>query len=133
VRPTPPVTEVDPFDLPDWLGTVEVTWTARTGLRGAGQVTGDLAPTGGDGEAPLPCDVLAVDQAYPEPVVDEQSRRAVHRAWTLGQVLLVEYDDRLTLAVPGTELSAAHVLEALGRLAKAVGVKPDRFAATLRL
>jgi hypothetical protein len=127
------VTDLDPFDLPDWLGAVEVTWTARSGLRGAGQVTGELVPAGGDLGALLPCDVLAADQAYPVPVVDEQWRRAVHQAWSLGQVLLVEYDGRLTLAVPGTELSAAHVLEALGRLAKAVGVKPDRFAATLRL
>ena len=133
MRPTPPVTEADPFDLPDWLGTVEVNWTARTGLRGAGHVEGELAPAAGHDVAPLPCDLLAVDQAYPEPVVDEPWRRAVHQAWTYGQVLLVEYGGRLTLAVPGTELSAGHVLEALGRLAKAVGVRPGRFAATLRL
>lgn len=133
MRQPPPVSEADPFDLPEWLGTEEVTWTARTGLRGAGHVAGELAPVAGEGGCPLPCDVLAVDQAYPEPVIDEQWRRAVHQAWTLGQVLLVEYDGRLTLAVPGTELSAGDILEALGRLAKAVGVKPGRFAATLRL
>ena len=50
-----------------------------------------------------------------------------------GQVLLVEYDDRLTLAVPGTDFTADRALEAIGRLAKAVGVKPGKFLAALRL
>ena len=48
-------------------------------------------------------------------------------------VLLVEYDGRLTLAVPGTAYSADGVLETVGRLAKAVGVRPGRFVVTLRL
>jgi hypothetical protein len=48
-------------------------------------------------------------------------------------VLLLEYDGRLTLAVPGTAFTADRVLEAIGRLAKAVGVKPGRFLAALRL
>jgi hypothetical protein len=47
--------------------------------------------------------------------------------------MLVEYDGRLTLAVPGTSFSADLVLEAIGRLAKAVGVKPGEFVAALRL
>ena len=45
----------------------------------------------------------------------------------------MEYDGRLTLAVPGTEFTADEVLESLNRLAKAVGVKPSRFVAALRL
>ena len=56
-----------------------------------------------------------------------------HQAWTHGQVLLVEYDGRLTLAVPGTAYSADGALETISRLAKAVGVRPGRFAVTLRL
>lgn len=128
-RATPDVKEVDPFDLPDWLGGDEVTWAARSGVRGSHRVTGLLSGAGD----PLECDLLAADQAFPEPVLDEDWRRAAHQAWTHGQVLLVEYDGRLTLAVPGTEFSADLVLEVLGRLAKAVGAKPSRFVAALRL
>ena len=120
---------VDPFDLPDWLGTSEVTWTATTSVRGAAHIEGTLGGDGGD----LACDLLAADQAYPEPLLDDAWRRQAHQAWTHGQVLLVEYDGRLTLAVPGTAYSADGVLETVGRLAKAVGVRPGRFAVTLRL
>jgi hypothetical protein len=123
------VTEVDAFDLPEWLGGCEVTWRAVSSVRGSHHLTGDLL---GGGE-PLPCDLLAADLAYPQPVLDNECRRAAHQQWTHGQVLLVEYDGRLTLAVPGTEFTADRVLESLGRLAKAVGVKPARFVAALRL
>jgi hypothetical protein len=123
------VAEIDAFDLPDWLGDTEVTWRASSSVRGSHHVEGDLLG-GGD---PLPCDLLAADLAYPQPVLGDEWRRAVHQHWTHGQVLLVEYDGRLTLAVPGTEFSADRVLESLGRLAKAVGVKPSRFVAALRL
>ncbi len=34
VTAAPEVSAVDPFDLPDWLGTDEVTWTARTSVHG---------------------------------------------------------------------------------------------------
>jgi hypothetical protein len=126
---TAEVTEVDAFDLPEWLGEAEVTWRAESSVSGSHHVTGDLL---GAGE-PLPCDLLAADLAYPQPVLDNECRRAAHQQWTHGQVLLVEYDGRLTLAVPGTEFTADRVLESLGRLAKAVGVKPARFVAALRL
>lgn len=125
----PDVAEVDAFDLPEWLGESEVTWRASSSIRGSHQLTGDLV--GGD-EA-LPCDLLAADLAYPQPVLDGEWRRAAHQQWTHGQVLLVEYDGRLTLAVPGTDFTADRVLESLARLAKAVGVKPSRFVAALRL
>ena len=52
-------------------------------------------------------------------------RSRAHRAWRHGQVLLVEHDARLTLAVPARELDAELVLDALARLAKAVGASPD--------
>ncbi len=124
-----PVDDVDPFDLPDWLGTSEVTWTARTGVHDGHLVRGQLS---GAGE-PIPCDLLAVDEAYPRPVVDEERRRRAHQAWTHGQVLLVEHEDRLTLAVPGTGFSADSALEALGRLARSVGAERGRFLAAVRL
>ena len=121
--------EVDAFDLPEWLGESEVTWRAESSIRGSHHLTGALV---GDGE-PLPCDLLAADLAYPQPALGGEWRRAAHQQWTHGQVLLLEYDGRLTLAVPGTEFTADRVLESLARLAKAVGVKPARFVAALRL
>jgi len=48
-------------------------------------------------------------------------------------VLTLEYGGRLTLAVPGTDFTADHVLEALERFAKAVGAPPGRYLAALRL
>jgi hypothetical protein len=120
---------VDAFDLPEWLGASEVTWTADTSVRDASRIEGTLSGAGDD----LTCDLMAADVAYPEPLLDEDWRRQAHQAWTHGQVLLLEYDGRLTLAVPGTAYSADGVLEAVGRLAKAVGVPSGRFVVTLRL
>lgn len=125
----PTVAAVDAFDLPEWLGTGEVTWTARSSVHGGHQVRGGLS---GSGER-LECDLLGADQAFPTPVLDEDWRRRAHQAWTHGQVLLVEYDGRLSLAVPGTAFTADLVLEAIGRLAKAVGVAPGAFVVALRL
>ena len=123
------VEPVDAFDLPEWLGTSEVAWVAQSGVRGASRVEGLLQ---GPGES-LACDLLAADLAYPEPLLEDKWRRRAHQAWTYGQVLLLEYDGRLTLAVPGTAYSADGALETISRLAKAVGVRPGRFAVTLRL
>lgn len=123
------VVAADPFDLPEWLGTERVTWTAHSGVRDAPLVTGTLRSA----DAWLDCDLLAADRAYPRPVLPEPWRRTAHQTWTYGQVLLVEYDGRLTLTAPGTAFSADLVLEVLARLARAVGVSPERFAVTLRL
>lgn len=119
----------DPFDLPDWIGTSDVTWTALSSVRGASRIEGRLS--GSDGE--LGCDLMAADVAYPEPLLPDTWRRHAHQAWEFGQVLLVTYDDRLTLPVPGTAYSADGALETVGRLAKAVGVRPGRFTVCLRL
>jgi hypothetical protein len=119
----------DPFDLPDWLGTSDVTWTALTSVRAAARIEGRLAAP--DGE--LGCDLMAADVAYPEPLLPDPWRRQAHQAWEYGQVLLLTYDDRLTLAVPGTAYSADGALETVSRLAKAVGVRPGRFTVCLRL
>ena len=125
-----PVVDVDPFDLPDWLGTAQVVWHADGGLRGGPLVAGRLTS---DGEPDLVCDLLGVDEAYPAPVTDDATRLRAHQAWRHEQVLLGEYAGRLTLAVPGTRFEAGLVLDALGRLAKAVGASPDRYAALLRI
>lgn len=122
------VSRVDPFDLPEWLGEGEVVWTAASALTGRNRVEGELR--GGDGR--LGCDVLAVDQAWPQPVVTEEWRRAAHGEWTRGEVLLVDLHDRLTAVVPGTSLAADVVLEVIGRLARSVGVPPSRYLVALR-
>ncbi len=127
-----PIVLVDPFDLPEWLGTDEVTWSADLGLRTGHHVHGVLTSPG-HADSALACDLLAVDEAYPAPVTCDRSRAAAHQAWQHGQVLLGRYDDRLVLAVPGTGFGADLVLDTISRLAKAVGAAPERFAAHLRI
>lgn len=124
-----PVAPVDPFDLPEWLGAGAVTWTAGSSVRSGHHVRGTL--TGAAGAA-VGCDLLGADQAFPRPVLADEWRQRCHQAWTHGEVLLVEYDGRLTLAVPGSSFSADLAVEAVGRLAKAVGVAPSDFLVALR-
>ena len=119
----------DPFELPDWLGTSKVTWTATSSVRGAQRIEGCLASPLEE----LPCDLMAADVAYPYPLLPEVWRRQAHQAWEHGQVLLLSYDGRLTLAVPGTAYSADGALETVGRLARAVGVDASRFTVCMRL
>lgn len=124
---------VDPFDLPEVLGTAEVLWRATDGLAGC-LVRGHLEPTGGD---PVPCDLLAVDEACPAPVTDEATRLLVHRAWRDGQVHLGRStgadDARLTLLVPGTGFGPELVLETLARFARSLGAAPSSYAVLLRV
>jgi hypothetical protein len=122
--------DVDPFDLPDWLATGPVVWESDGGLRASHHVTGTVTGEGGE---QLPCALLAVDEAYPAPVVPDDVRTRAHQAWRHGQVLLVERTATLTLAVPGRRFDADLVLEAIARLAKAVGAPPDDWAVLLRL
>jgi hypothetical protein len=131
VETTSRLAEVDPFDLPEWLGTGAVTWESLAGLRTGHQVQGELR--GGAEEERLRCDLLAVDEAYPAPVVEEVSRSRAHQAWQYGQVLVAELDGLLVLGVPGTRFDADRVLDALDRLARAVGASPDHFAARIRI
>ena len=120
--------EVDPFDLPEWLGEGEVTWAAEGGLL-THHVRGVLRGAVHE----IPCDLLAVDEAYPVPVADDAARLRAHQAWRHGQVHLASYDGRLTLLVPGREFGPEGVLDVVGRLAKAVGASPDHYAVLLRL
>lgn len=146
--PVPPrPADVDPFDLPEWVGECAVTWEPEpgVGIGGGHLVRGFLRAASGAPDAPgpssgsllssgsLPCDLLAMDEAYPAPVADDDTRARGHQAWNHGQVLLVAYSDRLTLVVPGREFSADKVLEALRRFALAVGAEPGQYAALLRL
>jgi hypothetical protein len=124
------VNDVDPFDLPEWLGETQVVWVATHGVRHGHLVPGALTGTGRDD---VPCDLLAVDDAYPRPVAGDDIRTRAHLAWRHGQILLVESEGRLTLAVPGTSFTADLVLDALGRLAKAVGASGDDYVAQLRI
>lgn len=122
---------VDPFDLPDWLGVDEVTWVPREGLRGglvSGTVRSEASP-----ECEVACDLLGADVAFPSPVLPDEFRVPAHQAWARDEVLLLSAGGRLTLAAPGTEHSADRVLEMLRRFAKAVGSRPERFAARLFL
>ena len=121
--------ELDPFDLPDWLGSGPVAWATDQGLVGhlvAGCLTG--AP-----DQTLSCDLLAVDQAYPTPVLDEATRTRVHQTWRHGQVLLLSGDGRATVATPGMSWTADGVLEAFARVARAVGADPKRWSVRLGL
>lgn len=118
--------EVDPFDLPDALGAGPVHWRAASPL-GRALVHGELAI---DGVA-IPCDVLAVDEAYPRPVADGALRTAVHLAWWRGDLHLIEYAARLTLPMPGCTVGADEVLEAVARLARAVGADPAAYSVVL--
>lgn len=130
VRHGPELPDVDPFDLPDWLSAGPVVWESAGGLRAGHHVTGTV--TGEDGDQ-LPCALLAVDEAYPTPVAGDDVRTRAHQAWHHRQVLLVEQAGTLTLAVPGQRFDAELVLEALARLAKAVGASPDDYAALLTI
>jgi hypothetical protein len=127
---TAEISGADPFDLPAWVGEREVTWIADSGVRFGHHISGRLTA---EGEIDLACDLLAIDQAYPHQVADSGWRRQAHQAWHDDQVLVISYDGRLTLAVPGHEFSADLVLAALARFAKSVGGQPANMTAALRL
>ena len=131
------LTDLDPFDLPEWLGTGDVVWRADEGLQTGHLVRGRLAADQPDHAAEesqeIVCDLLAVDEAYPAPVVDDATRLRVHQAWRHGQVVIGEHGARMVLAVPGTRFGPELVLDALGRLARAVGARAERYAVLLRL
>lgn len=120
----------DPFELPNWLGTEEITWTSSSSLGDTAQVSGRaVAPTGLTHQL----DLLAVDAAYPVPVCPEAERRAAHQAWRFGEVLLFEIDRQLVAAVPGTRFDANLACEVVRRLAKSVGAPTRNYSVSLAL
>jgi len=122
--------EIDPFDLPEWLGECDVTWEAERGLANDHRVAGNLSATGHD---PLGCDLLAVDDAYPVPVAETGLRVRTHQVWRHGEVLVASDAGHVLLAVPGSRVDTETALEAVRRLARAVGAKPGSYAVRLRL
>ena len=133
-----PLSDLDPFDLPSWLGEGDVVWSATSGLRSGHLVGGTLHEAGGSpgpDRRPCehPCDLMAVDEAYPVAVAVDDVRVRAHQAWRHGQVLVCARGDRLVLAAPGTRWDAEGVLDALSRLARAVGASPERYAVHLRI
>jgi hypothetical protein len=122
--------EVDPIDLPDWVGEDDVSWVSEGAVAGH-LVAGIL--TNGAGTEAMPCDLLAVDEAYPSPVLDEATRVRVHQAWRHGQVLLLDQLGRTTVAAPGTSWPVERVLEAFTRMARAVGADPAVWSVRLGL
>ena len=126
----PSYAEVDPFDLPDWLGEAEVTWEAARGLSTGHRVEGSLS---GAGREPVPCDLLAVDDAYPEPIAADPVRVRAHQMWQYGVVLVATDGQGVLLVVPGSRLDTDLALEAVGRLARAVGARPGSYAVRLRV
>jgi hypothetical protein len=129
MTPAPGDGAVDPFELPEALGTAPVVWRADDGLSGH-LVRGRLEPSGAD---PVPCDLLAVDDAYPTPVASEATRLLVHQAWRHGQVHLASREGRLTVMVPGSAFTSDLVLDAVARFAAALGARPASYAVLLRL
>jgi hypothetical protein len=125
----PMIEDLDPFDLPDWLGEGAITWEPESGIAAGALLRGRLT----DGRETVACDLLAVDEAYPAPVTSDDVRRRSHQAWRHGEVHLVRHDQRPTLAVPGRDFTADRVLDAVGRLARAVGATPENYAVLLRL
>ncbi len=123
------MTDVDPFDLPEWLVDDDIVWEGDQGLRGEHRVTGSFRGA----RDHLACALLAVDEAYPAPVATDDVRTRAHQAWHHGQVLLVEEGRTLTLVVPGRDFDAELVLESIARFAKAVGASPDRYAVLLTI
>jgi len=125
----------DPFDLPDWIGVGDTTWTAL-GSVGEQRIAGLLAGASGSGdplEDAVSLTVLAGDVAYPAAVLREDVRRQAHQAWVHGEVLLICQNGRYLLAVPGTTLDAGLLCEAVRRFARSLGTDPERMTVALRL
>jgi len=119
----------DPFELPDWLGEQELTWSLD-GPLAAAVVSGTLQ---GDNGQRLGLDIVCADAAYPAPVVDELVRRECHLAWHHGQVQVLENAERHAVAVPVSSLDADTACEALRRFARAIAVDSQRVRVLIRL
>lgn len=120
----------DAFDLPDWLGTENVVWSAESSLLRSAHVSGQL--TASD-DRTHQLDLLAVDAAYPQPVCPEPERAAAHQAWHYGEVMLLDIDSRLAAAAPGVRFDANLMCETLRRVAKAVGAPAANFTVAVTL
>ncbi len=124
------ISVVDPFDLPEWIGTEAVTWRAIEPFHGRPRVAGALT---GTGDQRHDFDLVAVDAAYPAPVCPERERKAAHRAWEFGEVVLLDVDGRVAAGVPGNRFDENLACEAIRRVAKSVGAGPTSFTVAIAL
>lgn len=123
------VADLDPFELPDWLGTEPVSWCADTTLTDAPRVEGRLRAASGEQQL----DLLAVDAVYPRQVCPERQRHDAHQAWQFGQVLIASFDGRVTAAVPGVRFDANLACETVSRFGKAVGASAGNVSVSILL
>ena len=119
----------DPFELPEWLGEEDLTWSLDGPLTAA-QVRGTLH---GTDEHQLGLDLVCVDVAYPAPVVGELIRRECHLSWHHGQVLVLANAGAHGLGVPTSSLDADTACEALRRFAHAIAVDVARVRVLITL
>ena len=124
------ISTFDPFDLPEWLGTEQVTWQTDGPLSEEPRVAGWLCAAPAQSRQ---LDLLAVDAAYPDPVCPSAQRHDAHQAWHFGQVLLLELDGRVVAAVPGVRFDANLAIETIRRVAKAIGASTANFSVSLTL
>ena len=126
----PSYAELDPFDLPEWLGADEVVWVSESATDSGHRVRGALT---GDGHDPVPCDLLAVDDAYPAPVAADAVRVRAHQVWQHGEVLVLRDGGRILVAFPGSRVQLETAVLALRRLAAAVGARPRSWSLRIGL
>ena len=119
----------DPFDLPDWTGTKQITWRAETTLDGGPHVRGLLAADASTQQL----DLIAVDAAYPRLTCPADLRRQVHQAWQLGEVMLLAVDGRVAVAAPGVGFDANAACETLRRFTRSVGAPQDNLTVSIVL
>ena len=119
----------DPFELPDWVGQEDLTWSLD-GPLSAAQVRGTVH---GAEEHQIGLDIVCADVAYPAPVVPELMRRECHLSWHHGQVLVLANAVSHALGVPVSALDADTACEALRRFAAAIAVDLERVRVLIRL
>ena len=119
----------DAFDLPDWLGTDHVTWRLDGTLSDMPLVEGWLSSD----QRSHPLDLLAVDAAYPRTVCTSEQRHDAHQAWHFGEVMLLERDGRVAAAVPAVRFDPNLAVDAIRRVAKALGAPRGNFTVMLTL
>jgi hypothetical protein len=124
------ITLVDAFDLPAWVGTEPVVWSAHHELEGSALVVGTLRGPAAQSQV---LDLLAVDSAFPQPVCGDRERTAAHQAWHYGEVVMLDVDGRVAAAVPGSRFNADLVCETLRRVARSVGAPSSNFTVSITL
>ena len=124
------IRSLDPFDLPEWLGTDSVCWRAEARLGDGPHVEGAFTSSAGDR---LRFALLAVDAAYPVVVCPEPQRREAHQAWGFGSVLLLEVDGAPAAAAPARRFDADLVCETVRRVAAAVGARAGEVTVSIQV